>query len=89
MKKFSTKTKLASAAAAGAMAVAGAGVAFAYWTTGGTGDGTGTVGSSTSNLTVDASVATALIPGGDSEPVALSVDNSSRPTPTSALRGSR
>ncbi len=70
--------KLAIAAVSTVATVSVASAAFAYWTTGGSGSGSASVGSATSNLTIDASQQTAadrLIPAGSAVALKLTVDN--------------
>lgn len=72
---FNFNKKAVAVGASVGLALGLSGMAIAYWTTGGDGSGSATGGVPTSNLTIDASVATALIPAGDPEAVVLHVTN--------------
>jgi hypothetical protein len=74
MKLFQNKKAIAVGLSVG-LALGLTGVAAAYWTTGGTGSGSATTDTPTSNLTVNANVATALDLAGTAQAVDLSVIN--------------
>lgn len=73
MRSFSKKKKLVSLSALAVLVVAG--VALAYFTSQGSGTATATVGSS-SNVTINGTVTSALYPG-TSSPVTFTVNNPS------------
>jgi hypothetical protein len=87
MKIFSSKKRVAAIGAVTAATLVGGGVAFAYWTNGGAGTGTAQTGTTTDNLTITASAASDLFPGGPAEELALVVDNTLNPTYSVQLTG--
>ncbi|MCU1495313.1 MAG: hypothetical protein JWO62_3077 [Acidimicrobiaceae bacterium] len=80
MKRFihlSMKKKLVAAGLAVGVTLGVGGAAFAYFTTGGSGTGTAGVGTS-SDLTINqVGSISGLLPGGGSQPIEYSIDNTS------------
>jgi hypothetical protein len=71
---MSRKNKIVAAGAALAITAVGGGAAFAYWTTTGTGGGTGTNSAGGGTVTLTASFAGGLAPGGN-QPIAYTGHN--------------
>ena len=72
MKKFTKRTWILFGVIAVAAVAAIGG--YAYWTTGGAGDGTATVGTTTDNLVITATIADTLYPAGNVD-VDVNIDN--------------
>ena len=70
MKRFMNKKVVAIGLTVG-LVLGGAGVAYAYFTSGGSGSGSATVGTSTNDITVAATVTGTLFPGGPTGTVAF------------------
>ena len=66
--------KFVTVVASGALTVGLAAGAYAYWTTTGSGDATANVASSNGTITLHASIADGIFPGG-SKPVTFTADN--------------
>jgi hypothetical protein len=74
MRKLSRKSKIVAAGAALALTTVGGGAAIAYWSTTGTGSGTGTNSAGLGTVTLVATFAGGLAPGG-SQPIAYTGTN--------------
>ncbi|MDQ0632508.1 hypothetical protein QFZ40_000417 [Arthrobacter pascens] len=69
MRKMTKKNKIAAVAASAALVAVGGGAAYAYWSTTGSGGGSALAspGTTTSTVTIDATFALGLAPGGSED----------------------